>query len=91
MSFQIQHEADAQRFSTVVEGHTCVLEYRLAHGVMRIIHTGVPPELGGRGIAAALTEVAFNTARANGWKVVTACSYSIAWIARHPEFADLMA
>jgi predicted GNAT family acetyltransferase len=91
MSFDIRHEADAQRFSTVVDGRTSVLEYRLANGVMRIVHTGVPPEVGGRGIAAELTEFAFNTARANGWKVVTACSYSIAWIERHPEYADLIA
>ena len=54
MNLQIEHQAEHGRFQVVVEGRACVTEYRLAGGVMAITHTEVAPELGGRGIAAAL-------------------------------------
>lgn len=78
------------RFETTVDGVLCVLEYRLHGGILTITHTGVPEAVGGRGIAAALTRFALDTARGEGWRVVPACAYSIAWLARHPEYADLV-
>lgn len=91
MGVDIRHEPGAQRFETQVDGHLCELDYRLAGNVMTITHTGVPEAVGGRGLASALTQAAFETARRNGWKVVPACSYAAAWMRRHPEFADLRA
>lgn len=86
----IVHDAGAHRFSMEVEGHRGVVDYRLRDGVMTIIHTGVPPAIGGRGVAAELTRVALETARREGWKVVPACSYAAAYLRRHPEFADMV-
>lgn len=91
MNFEIRHDADAQRFETTVEGALSELDYRLAGATMTITHTGVPPQLEGRGIASALTQAAMEMARANGWKVVPACSYAAAWLRRHPQFAELRA
>ncbi|MDE2306976.1 MAG: N-acetyltransferase [Xanthomonadaceae bacterium] len=91
MSLIIQHERSAHRFAAQVDGMPCVLDYRLAAGVMTITHTGVPPEVGGRGIASALAQAALDAARAEGWKVVPACSYVAAWMARHPSYRDLLA
>jgi uncharacterized protein len=91
MSFDIRHNAAAQRFETTVEGALCELDYRLAGGTMTITHTGVPPQLEGRGIASAMTQAAMETARANGWKVIPACSYAVTWLRRHPQFDDLRA
>lgn len=87
----IQHDRSAHRFSTQVDGADCELDYTLAAGVMTITHTGVPPAVGGRGIAAALVQEAFATARSEGWKVMPACSYAAAWLERHPEYRDLVA
>ncbi|WP_350016927.1 GNAT family N-acetyltransferase [Rhodanobacter sp. IGA1.0] len=91
MSCVIRHDRIAHRFQTEVEGVPCVLDYLLAGGVMTITHTGVPAEVGGRGIAAALVQTAMDTARSEGWKVVPACSYAAAWMQRHPDYADLLA
>lgn len=91
MNLSIEHNTSARRFEVVVDGQTCVLEYRLAGQVMTITHTGVPEQVGGRGIAAELARTAFETARANGWKVVPACSYASVYITKHPEYADLVA
>ena len=54
-------------------------------------HTGVPPELGGRGIAAKLVEALVEDARTQGFKVVPQCSYVAAAFKRHPDWADLLA
>jgi len=91
MPFAIRHDHVAQRFQTQVDGAHCVLDYTLAAGVMTITHTGVPAEVGGRGIASALVQAAMDAARAERWKVVPACSYAAAWIARHAEYQDLCA
>jgi predicted GNAT family acetyltransferase len=90
------HDADAHQFHLDVEGHRGELDYTLREsglhkGVMTITHTGVPPAIGGRGVAAELTRVALETARREGWTVVPACSYAAAFIRRHPEFSDLVA
>jgi predicted GNAT family acetyltransferase len=80
------HDIEGHRFLVVVDGHHCVLEYRLSGSVMTITFTGVPAEVGGRGIAAKLTRAALDAARVEGWKVVPACSYAAAFIRRHPEY-----
>ena len=103
MAWSIRHLSAAHRFTTRVDGAECVLEYMLdktaaapldvtaAARVMTIVHTGVPPSVGGRGIAGALVQAAFDAARAAGWKVRPTCSYSSAWLARHPAYQDLLA
>jgi uncharacterized protein len=90
MPLAIQHDRVAHRFETRVEDMPCLLDYTLAAGVMTITHTEVPAAVGGRGIAAALVQEAMITARAEGWKVVPACSYAAAWMQRHPEYHDLL-
>lgn len=91
MDITIQHDPTAQRFSTSLDGHEAELIYRLRDGRMVIEHTGVPEAIGGRGIAAHLVKAALDHARAAGWKVVPACSYSAVYVERHPEYADLLA
>ena len=85
-----RYDLAASRFSTVVEGQSSVLDYRLHGHVMTIDHTEVPAALRGRGIAASLVQAAFDHARSAGWRVVPACSYAAAFAARHPEHADLL-
>ena len=54
-------------------------------------HTLVPTEIGGRGIAAQLVEALVADARAQGFKIVPACSYVVAAFRRHPDWADVAA
>ena len=87
----IAHDVAASRFFLLREGHRCVLDYALTNGTMTITHTGVPEALGGRGLAAALTRVALEHAKQQGWRVVPRCSYAAVYIQRHPEYAGLVA
>ena len=91
MESQVMHEPEAQRFVLMSDGHTCLLDYRLADGVMAITHTRVPEAVGGRGIAGTLTRAAVATARESGWKVRPLCSYAQVWFKRHPQEADVLA
>ena len=90
MSSLIQHDAARLRFSTTVDSHEAELVYRLQGGSLVIDHTGVPPAIGGRGVAGDLVKAALDYARAEGLRVVPACSYSAAYVQRHPEYADLV-
>ncbi|MEW9854685.1 GNAT family N-acetyltransferase [Novosphingobium sp. M1R2S20] len=54
-------------------------------------HTLVPPEIGGRGVAARLVEALVADARENGFKVKPLCSYVVAAFKRHPEWEDVAA
>jgi uncharacterized protein len=91
MSYDIRHLAANHRFETTVDGFTCELDYSLRDNIMTITHTGVPSEVGGRGIAGELVRMAFEAARSEGWKVVPACSYAQVWIKRHPDYSALLA
>jgi predicted GNAT family acetyltransferase len=63
-----------------------------ARGEARIAdHTLVPPEIGGRGVAAALVDALVADAKEEGFKIVPQCSYVEAQFRRHPEWSDLLA
>ncbi|MBR8657023.1 N-acetyltransferase [Achromobacter sp. Marseille-Q0513] len=91
LPISVTHDAGHSRFTAIVDGVPCVLDYQLQDGIMSIVHTGVPPEVGGRGIAAELTRHALETARAQGWRVRPLCSYAAVYMRRHPEYNDLLA
>jgi predicted GNAT family acetyltransferase len=81
----VSHDPDARRFTTEVDGSRAQLDYTLDGRNMTITHTLVPPEIGGRGIAAELMSAALSAARAAGWSVTAACSYAAAYMAKHPQ------
>jgi len=51
------------------------------------VHTEVPEELSGHGLAGALTQAAITTAAAEGMTVVPLCPFARAWLVRHPDEA----
>lgn len=87
----VRHNREKSRFELSVDGALALADYVLSDGVMVFTHTETPPALQGRGIAARLIEGALRSARAEGLKVRASCSYVVAYLKRHPEFADLQA
>lgn len=84
------HNELASRFETTVEGLVSVAEYRRSGDQILFTHTGVPPQLRGRGIAAELAHAALEYARAEHLQVVPLCWYIAQYIHRHPEYASLV-
>lgn len=80
------------RYVTVVDGYEAEMTYSKA-GTSRIIidHTGVPKELGGRGVGVALVRRAVEEARASGLKIIPLCPFAKAQIQKHKEWQDVLA
>jgi predicted GNAT family acetyltransferase len=55
-----------------------------------LLHTEVPPELRGHGIAGKLARAALEHARAHGLRVRVKCPYVRAFLEQHPEYRDLV-
>lgn len=54
-------------------------------------HTEVDERFEGQGVAATLTRTALDSVRAQGNRRVAAlCPYVKGWIARHPDYQDLL-
>jgi len=86
----IVHDLEAARFQIGEEAALAVLEYHLAAGKIIFTHTGVPPELEGRGIGSRLARAGLDYARARGLKVVPLCSFIAGYVRKHPEYQDLL-
>jgi predicted GNAT family acetyltransferase len=88
----IRHDVDGRRFSAEVDGETAYIAYREAEGgVLDLNHTFVPRTSRGGGIASQLTARALEHAREHGLRIVPSCPFVAAYIARHPEYRDLVA
>jgi uncharacterized protein len=79
------------RFELDADGITAFANYQLAGNVITIAHTETPPQARGRGIASKLVAGTLDAVRARGLKLVPRCPFVRAYIARHPEYRDLLA
>jgi len=89
-SRSIVHNPASQRFELALDGEVAHVDYRIADGVMRLVHTEVPSAHEGRGIAGALVRAALEHARGAGLRVLPGCSYVHSYMQRHPETHDLL-
>ena len=91
MPAEIRNNKQLHRFETAAGGDVAVAYYTLTPGTVTFTHTEVPYALQGQGIASRLVRGALEAVRAEGLKVIPRCSFVSAYIARHPEFGDLLA
>jgi hypothetical protein len=66
------------------------VEYGRVASRLVALHTEVPREFGGRGVASALVRRVLADARAAGLTVTPRCPFFRAHFERHPEDADLL-
>jgi uncharacterized protein len=79
------------RFELVEEGRTAFAEYRMEGEVLVFTHTIVHPALQGMGVGSRLVRGALEQVRSRGLKIRAQCSFVAGYIARHPEWQDLLA
>ncbi len=79
------------RFEIAQDGQTAYLEFETDdQGWLTLIHTEVPKELRGRGLAEELVTTAFQYAKDNGLKVDLLCPVAFHIAKSHPEFQSLV-
>ena len=83
-------EVKSGRFELEQDGQVAYLEYRLSPHVLELIHTEVPEPLRGKGVAASLAESALKWARENKRRVDVICPSVLDFVAKHPEYSDLI-
>jgi predicted GNAT family acetyltransferase len=87
---QAQQKVTTGRFEIERNREVAYLGYSLSGNVLELIHTEVPKKMRGRGLASALAESALRWARENNLKVDIICPTVQAYIAKHPEYSDLV-
>ncbi len=78
------------RFEIERDGKVAYLEYTMTGNVLGLIHTEVPDELRGLGLASSLSETALQYARENKLTVDVICPSVHDYSAKHPEYSDLV-
>ena len=64
--------------------------YSVNAGNLEFIHTEVPDEYSGHGIATELARGTFDLVRASGRKAVLKCPFMVRFYTTHPEYADIV-
>lgn len=82
---QVVDRPEHSRFELEAEGSLAELTYEVQGSKLVLVHTGVPDELGGRGIGALLVQAAIDRAARDGLDIVALCPFAQGWIDRHPE------
>ena len=91
MAENFRDNEDRSRFELDVEGIIAFITYRKSSNAITLVHTEVPPELGGRGIGSKLGRATLDAVRAQGRKFTVECDFVRSFIAKHPEYNDLLA
>jgi predicted GNAT family acetyltransferase len=85
---------EEQRYEAKVGGQLAGFAAYRPHGedVLVLTHTEVDPAYEGQGVGGALARGALDDVRARGGRrVVALCPFIGAWVARHPDYQDLLA
>lgn len=80
-----------RRYEAHIGDAVAVLEYARDGKRIALIHTGVPNELEGHGIAGKLTKYALDDARSHGLEVIPVCPFVVSYLRRHPDEMDIVA
>jgi uncharacterized protein len=86
----VHHNADQRRFEAEVEGGTAHVSYVREEKVLALVHTQVPPDSRGEGVAESVVRAALEWAREQGLSVQPLCRYVAVFVERNPEYADLV-
>jgi len=82
--------AEAHDLEMNVDGNIAIIEYELSDGILKLIHTEVPPVLEGKGVGSAIVLKALNFAKENNYKIVPICPFVQAYLKRHPQWNEII-
>ncbi len=88
----MKHDADARRYSLIIDGNEAgYAEYVETGAIREFNHTVTDPGHRGKGIAGKVVQHALDDSRATGFSIIPACPFVEGFIAKNPEYKDLLA
>lgn len=92
MDAEVKENIEQHRFELPITGGIfAAAYYRLENGQVVLLHTEVPSEFSGQGLASRLAQGTFELLRKTGRKAVLKCHFLSQFFAKHPEYADVVA
>ena len=86
----VHNNEERSRYELIEQGHTAFAAYVINGDVVTFTHTVVPPALQGMGVGSRLIAAALADVRSHGRTLVPQCPFVAAYIAKHPEWRDLL-
>ena len=90
MAATIRTNAALSRYELDLEGGLAFAVYRASPRVVTIVHTEVPAAMRGSGAGSAFVRQVLEEVRRQGLKVVPECGFVRAFMAKNPQFNDLL-
>jgi len=91
MHAEVFENIPLRRFELPIAGEIMAAAYyRVESGKVVLIHTEVPSEFSGQGIASRLAQGTFDLLRKTGRKAILKCPFMSWFFEKHPEYADVV-
>jgi uncharacterized protein len=91
MDFSIKENTQLHRFELPIgDDLFAAAYYRIENGQVALIHTEVPAEFSGRGIASQLAGELFELLRKTRRKAILKCPFMVRFLVKHPEYVDVV-
>ncbi|WP_293810987.1 GNAT family N-acetyltransferase [uncultured Bosea sp.] len=81
---------EQNRFELSLDGGTALVAYRRDGQRLVLVHTEVPEQFAGQGVGSRLAKGVFELLRASKRKAVVRCEFLKGWLAKHPEYEDVV-
>jgi len=81
---------DAHRFELMFDDGPAFIDFRQRDGALSLLHTEVPAALRGKGVGDAIAVAVLDYARAQELLVKPFCAFVAKYIARHPQYGDVV-
>ena len=80
-----------RRFELPITGEIMAAAYyQVESGKVMLVHTEVPSEFSGQGVASRLAQGTFALLRKTGRKAILRCPFMSWFFERHPDYADVV-
>ena len=91
MEIELIDNTDKSRFEVEIQDKMAIMDYKKKDNKLYILHTEVPKEFEGKGIASAMVKKVLNLIKEKDMKLVSLCPFVSGYIKRHPEYKSLVA
>lgn len=88
---EVRDNPERTRYEIVVDGEVAgTAHYSLYEGSLVFDHTVIDDAYAGRGLARVLARGALDDVRAHGQRIVPLCEFMAGFLAKNPEYDDLV-